>query len=847
VSHRRRYQIIRIAAITSTIGLVAFAMLLTSPEAVAQRGRGARVEFEPKPHEGNPNEAGAAARPPKYEPVGPVAARRADPIGWKSSTRMPGSARLRTIGRPFDAPVGARPPSGRASGPKILTVVPKSKEAFRNTFDKSPSEAESRELDASIGRFGERSQNLGSFQDGPAQLHQSFREAAAAGHDSVIVVGHSIGAASGPRELKLPDGSKVKLEEVYEWAAAEGLECRVATCYGRDFGIDAPVALGRVARLLTDVAWPVELIAPKPSEAGTPTAGGPSEAATNPGPLNDWDDWDDQFSRRRDELGYSDVVLVGATRDGDGRLHLWESVRARPTWLALSAWLILVAGIVANASVMQWMHRQELNPAGSLDEIEREVAERFRRSRRLERLTVVAVGLTLVVAIVTAVLIRHERRHDAATGRATHASLVNVPAPLGVFLMTLSALAARVDPDRARLARLVHSLSGAIAGTLAMFLRVLKYVGGVGLILFSWVSLLQVVACWYNGFSKLQGMALNSLWWCAVVSGGLSAAVALRGTYQGALAGYHDLPVFLAVRLGVGRMAARRGSPPDPVPAGQPTPTKHREVQPEVVTQTPPAHSKGDRGGVLVLILAVLGASAIYVYYLIEEPPYPNGARVIFVGESKASGLFGPVADEIEQIDAMFYPATVPVYQAPADRTRSLEEIRHALLSPMFPAVEHDIDLELFPEKDPSDTVLTTLDLNPKEIAEYRRLRSEQIATRERERERVRREREQKKREREKQEDLARRLRGPSGIVFSRGSAKGGVVDGVVVQGSQGVIVADDQGGKGDRAVLVRLVRDPAFGDDPGVIVVARAADLRALPVGPSPPGPGGHSQEPRP
>ena len=105
----------------------------------------------------------------------------------------------------------------------------------------------------------------------------------------------------------------------------------------------------------------------------------------------------------------------------------------------------------------------------------------------------------------------------------------------------------------------VQALSGAVAGTLATFLISLKNVGTLGLALVVvWGNLLHAIACWYNGFGKLPGLAIASLWWWAVLSVGISALVAICGTYQGFLAGYFDLPVFLAVRVGVEGLKTRR-------------------------------------------------------------------------------------------------------------------------------------------------------------------------------------------------------------------------------------------------------------------------------------------------
>ena len=933
MNHHRRYPTFSIVRVAIKLGLVAFAVLLANPDVVAQRGR-SRIKIKVEPL----GTAKQVARPPKYKPRTSEAVFRTDPIRSKSTTRIPGSAQLRPIGKPFAARTGVHPPSVRNEGTKIVTVLPKSgptyqhAEAFRNVFETAPSKPVSREVNELIGRFGEKSHNLGSSRDGPKQLRECFRDAQSEGYDSVLLVGHSTGKAGGPRELKLPDGSKVKLEEIHEWAAEAGLECRVVTCYGRAFGIDVPVTLGRVTRLLSDVAYPVRLTASKPSEAMTVNSGGTSKTFTNPGPSDAWDDWDDRFSQRRDELGYSDVILVGATRGGDGRIHVWESVRARPTWLALSSWLILIVGTLANTSVMRWMHRQELGSSGSLDVMEREAAEQFRRSRRIARVTVVATAATLILATMAGVLVKLEYQYNASTGRTTLASTVNVPAPIGVTLMTLSSLAVRVDPGRAWVARLIHAMSGAVAGTVAMFLRTLKFVGGYGLVFVVWVNILHVVACLHNGFANLSGLAVASLWWWVVIGGGGAALFALYGTYQGFIAGYFDLPVFLAVRVGVKRLETRRplrdapkaitsllkaiwsfvgtaiaivlicftvyvvamiilfcldskrpvedastwwgvavglvittlvtlvilvsylvdrrrqlrqqdhkppfeGSDPiAPTPSSNilpssPTPL---QTQSDVATVEPidvgPATREGrrfivtpDRGVVLtpeeptdeaspdpglglkseigpwpfalgwaVIALIVFVPSATYVNSLFEDPPHPVGTLVEFVGGE---------SNDFDMIDTILYPPTVPVYQVPAVQTLPKERLLHDFYT------ENGLGLDL--DLGPFSSSL----LNPEQGAAHIRQLEEWIAAQTR------------------HQEQQRLLREPSGVVFRREATEDGIVDGVVVMGSRGEVIADDQGGRGDRAVLVRLFRDPGLGEDPRVVVVARAADLRVLPA----------------
>jgi len=77
-------------------------------------------------------------------------------------------------------------------------------------------------------------------------------------------------------------------------------------------------------------------------------------------------------------------------------------------------------------------------------------------------------------------------------------------------------------------------------------------------------------------------------------------------------------------------------------------------------------------------------------------------------------------------------------------------------------------------------------------------------------------------------QELAARITGPNGAVFSNGRDAGaGLTTGVVVAGSRATVVTDDEDGEGDRAVLIRLIRDPSLGPDPGVLAVVRARDLR--------------------
>ena len=158
------------------------------------------------------------------------------------------------------------------------------------------------------------------------------------------------------------------------------------------------------------------------------------------------------------------MVLIGATPDDAGGLLLWESVGRRPFWLAAAAWLVLAAGVLANALVMLWRRRQEPGVPKSLDLMEAWIAATLRRLRRLRAATRFAIPLTLAVAALATELIRRERWHEAAAGRATVASLVNVPATAGVALVLLAALAVRVDAERSQAGRLILATSGGVAG-----------------------------------------------------------------------------------------------------------------------------------------------------------------------------------------------------------------------------------------------------------------------------------------------------------------------------------------------------------------------------------------------
>lgn len=953
-------------AVGLILGLLAFTVQLTSHDVFAQKGIGGRP-FESKIEPFKPPEkVGSPERLKKHEASSPAVERLNDPIRLKSNSQMTGSAPLRRIGRPI-ASVGIRPPSARPLGPKFITILPKSVDAYRNTFGKDPSKEASLELESLADQFtqlNKSSQNLGSSRDGYRELRESFRKAAEAGHDSVIVVGHSIGGPNGSRELKLPDGSKLKLQELYEWAASEHLECRIATCHGKDFGIDAPVSLGRVLRLVADLAQPTVAV---PSDAPVVT----SNASTNSKAVSNWDIWDNNFSFQRDELGYNNVILVGATRGVDGYLHVWESVRARPFWIALMSWLVLIAGIVGNASVMWWMHRQDIVTFGSLHEMERETAERFRQSSKLALATAIASILTLAVALIATEMGRQERAYNAATGWMSQRSSVDLPALGGVGLMALSALAGRVDPSRAWVARLIHSLSGAVAGTLAAFLVVMMIVGSIGLVfIVLWGNILNALVCWFNGYDKLSGMAIASLRWWAVLSAGISSLFAFHGTYQGLLAGYCDLPVFLAVRVGVenlktgrplcdppealmtfvsnvwcfmsekgplalmlallwmwiglpvhflamivgfvlypnspveetsvgwsavisagiiavaavaflvGHLVAQRHqkqqghkasfkesmdstsvhsstttSPvqsdkanseatnagtaiqsgrcfsvtpdgvatlvPDseikssvwsekadakemnsvaPIQGGRcfsVTPDGVATLNPDAATDETPHELQPGLGreglswfesfvGVVVALIIVVVPSAIYVYARIDDPAYTAGTLVEFVGVDSSDPTV-----PLNLVTQFKYPPTVPVYQVPVVLTQELHE--------------------MWFDREGADGVLSHIDIGRHRSSLFAATQTQGSG-------RI-----------PDQLERRRLLRGPSGVVFRLGVEEEGIVDGLVVKGSRGEVIADDQGGFGDRAVLIRLLPDPGLGEDRRVVVVARASDVRPM------------------
>jgi len=769
-------------------------------------------------------------------------------------------------------PAGKRPPAAAtAFRPKVITVIPEGQVGFRNVFGRHASEEEL----GNIRDLGSRltpanGQNLGGVDIDAAAVRLSFQNARAQGHETVLLVGHSTGAPGQARILRLPGGSKITVDQLHVMAAEEGVNLRVMTCHGGDFGVDARLSLGNALRLIQVGTQSVELLpdvagGAKPSGAGAADNVGLAGATLS--------GWDARVIRTRDRMGLSDVVISGSVLDGRNGLRLWESACRRPFWLGVTAWLLLAGGLVANFLVMRWQRRQEVGRYESLGAMEAGVAEVLRTTNRLRRATRLGVPLTLVLAVLAATLVRQDQWHGEVSGRVSSAWFVNVPATLGVAGMLLAALAARVQTGRSRLGRVVLGLSGAVAGGAYAALVGAALVGGVGLVLLLFVNLLHVIACLFNGFARFRELAGPTVLLWALITAGAAGLALLYGVYQGALAGFHDLPLLLALTKGSRRLVVRdpgalrptRGhaeaareagtgsGPPTRIEsgpggvtdmgAGDPGRVADTAARPSVVgsgglaaatvaaagavrrglaggTTRPrrkPNEILGAAVGLTIAAAVAIGLPSGYVYSLIDVTPFPAGARVTLVRDAVDRELRFPDIPGLDETRERMYPPTVWVYQAPAEQTMSLELVEKPLLPGLDPG------LSSFPSTSLTrfdDQGLGSQGSKDRESLEGVRKTLEQLA-------------EGQARSREKEKALRERLRRPSGVVFvGKGSAREGVIDGEVVEGSHAVVVADDQGGKENRGVLIRLVRDAALGDDPGVEVVVRAANLVKDPSG---------------
>jgi hypothetical protein len=251
-----------------------------------------------------------------------------------------------------------------------------------------------------------------------------------------------------------------------------------------------------------------------------------------------------------------------------------------------------------------------------------------------------------------------------------------------------------------------------------------------------------------------------------------------------------------------------------------------------------------------------LGLSYWYVDSLIDATPFPTGARVTLVRDAGDGEPRLPKFRDITDFLEKTYPATVRVYQAPAEQTMPLELIENPELPETTPGPASVPSAPLDPPEgpgsvssDPRDEFIRELVKEVEEVHERWRkeVRNGSASWDPKDREHLEavqkliKDREHleasqkldgvvKKiwgQPREPDNPFKKRLRGPSGVVFvGSGTAKEGMVDGQVVAGSRAIVVADDQGGKENRGVLISILRDPALGVDPGVELVVRAANL---------------------
>jgi hypothetical protein len=480
--------------------------------------------------------------------------------GGRTSGRQPHSEELYwrpTLPlEPGTPPLTAEP----VFNPKVVTVIPEEPVGFRNVFGRPDREGQLGDI-RDLGRSltPKNGKNLGGVGVDVDAVRASFREARAQGHDTVILVGHSTGRPGQERSLPLPGGDRVGVDQLHKMAAEEGVNLRLVTCFGRDFGVQEQLSLGNALRLVQQGIQSVEVIPDVPAGGGSSGAGAADTTGHAGAGLSTWDT---RVIGDQKRLGLSDVVIYGSVHDGRSGLRIWESACRRPFWLGATAWLLLAGGLAANALVMRWQRRQMVGGYESLDAMEAGVAEVLSATDRHRRAMRLGVPLTLGLAVLAAMLIRLDRWHGAVLGRESSAWFVNVPAALGVVVMLVAALAARVQAGRSGLGRVVLGLSGAIAGGVYAALVGAAVVGGLGLVPLLVINLLHVIACFFNGFARFPRMAIPTVLWWSVITAGAAGLAVLYGVYQGALAGFHDLPLLLALRNGAGRLVVRDAGAP---------------------------------------------------------------------------------------------------------------------------------------------------------------------------------------------------------------------------------------------------------------------------------------------
>ncbi len=629
---------------------------------------------------------------------------------------------------------------------QILSVFPETEVAYANLFGRNGSREALARLAEQIERLrAAGALNLGQAGNGTPQLYEAIAQAARNGKSAVILTGHSI-PLNGERFLVLGDGTKAALADIHAQAAKAGVSCRILTCHGRDFGIDDLLTVREACDLLLHVTQPHVIEPAIGRETADSIRAGIVPAA------DQLDAWDAEVDRERERRQARGIILTGASPDEGGDLIVWESVLRRPnrTWIGVG---LLLAGLATTCWGM-WLTQNQLGRSvTSVDELTSVIAWQFWWTRRWKALT---AGLVLVLAVAAAAWMIHtEAQLDRAEGLPVQFSALDWVGLAGAALVLLAALACRLDPRVSPLGRLVHTLTGSVAGGVCVFVLWLILLGIAALALFLLANLVHVIACLTNvtGFKRFPTLFGDSLFWAVVIPLAGAALGSIPGFFVGAWAGYRAKPVYLTVPAVIADMLG------DSAHASVPPQTSGGSAEVGDVgdhAEEPAARTKKKWKVDDLLAWGFLLAFAIFLPFayfvtVLDETPFAPGSLVV---------LHNPDPDN--RILKDWSPRTVPAYDVDFSKALS-NRLYSSFPDPFRPPLDY------------------------------------------------------------------KRYWGPNGIVFVGGDrvAKPNLGVGEVVVGSRAVVVADDQGGRGEREVIVRMLRDPSVGADPEAVISVEARYLR--------------------
>jgi hypothetical protein len=696
---------------------------------------------------------------------------------------------------------------------QLITILPITKETFSNVFGRMPRYDLDPEVDElsrvrrEVQRFKSMGAlNLGGASDGTERLKDEFRTASSQGFTGVILVGHSVGQPGITRSLVLPDepDHRVSMAEIYAWGNEAGLECRVLTCYGSDFGVDEPLALSDARRLLADVN---RLLGPpkeqNPSNERAAQAGRKDSSVASgheaSSPLTFptttiFEAWDFHVASLRDSQGASGVVLIGSTLSCTGDVRLWESVRKRPFWLSLSAWLLLATGVAANALAILATHRQSLSSVDSMRIVAELLGEQYRITKEIRRSTKRVVFLCLGVTTATLWLLKTESQFDSATGWLNPFSLPYFITVLGLTLAVVGAIVSRTDPLDSRLGRWSHGLGGGVAGGAVAFVATIqRVIFGVALFLL-WVNFLHLLAGISDELARFPLLLGASLWGGLTLAVCLSLVISLYGVGAGLRAGWGGLPLLPTMFHGSGySMMGALGSPRRRLfdrPAIQP-------VRFIILI----FKSNLFRSPYFFFFAGV--GSLGYCFHLAGSPPMAPGTAVLF----QVNGDSALVSSRMLLKVVMPILSRVPVVPVVPEMSARISEIGDEFFKSEAtrPFLPDFVDPRLG-YKNPT----IVADLSYGILREhYQRMPASQRVN----------------------EYLNQKIMNAcKGLVFSPDESYPAGCH-WVADGSRGEVVADDLGGWEQRWVLVRVKRHCTIKQlnesDPGVLVLARSCQLQ--------------------